>query len=173
MYWQTRCCVQRPHRKHGILGRLLVKIVPRGRQTFLVREVPRLRAGTEEYKRDFMKRIIRPPMLLALIVVFNAFFAPMVRAQEPRRIEITARRFTFEPGEIMLKKGQPVVLLLRSADVAHGLRIHELNVDVKLPAGGAQEVHFTPQRTGSFVAHCSVFCGPGHGSMLLKLHVVE
>ncbi len=159
--------------KHSALGRLLVKIVPRCRQKLLVREVSRLCALTEGYKSDFMKRIIRPPMLLALITIFTACFAPMVHAQEPRRIEITARRFTFEPGEIMLKKGQPVVLLLRSADVAHGFRIRELNVDVKLPAGGTQEVHFTPQRTGSFVAHCSVFCGPGHGSMVLKLHVVE
>jgi heme/copper-type cytochrome/quinol oxidase subunit 2 len=38
----------------------------------------------------------------------------------PQRIEITAKRFAFEPGEITLKKGQPVVLVLKSADVAHG-----------------------------------------------------
>jgi cytochrome c oxidase subunit 2 len=120
-----------------------------------------------------MKKITRPPMLLASIFILTALFAPLARAQEPKRIDITAKRFSFEPGEIMLKKGQPVVLVLKSADVAHGLRIRELNVDVKLPAGGTQEVQFTPQKTGTFVAHCSVFCGPGHGSMALKLHVVE
>jgi hypothetical protein len=30
---------------------------------------------------------------------------------------------------------------------SHGLRVRELNVDVKIPAGGTQEVQFTPQKT--------------------------
>jgi hypothetical protein len=42
---------------------------------------------------------------------------------------VTAKRFGFEPGEITLKKGQPVVLVLKSADVPHGLRFRELNVE--------------------------------------------
>jgi cytochrome c oxidase subunit 2 len=92
---------------------------------------------------------------------------------EPRRIEVTAKRFGFEPGEITLKKGQPVVLVLKSADVPHGLRFRELNVDVKVPKGGTGEVEFTPELTGDFAGHCSVFCGTGHGSMMLTLHVVE
>ena len=128
---------------------------------------------TGDYKRESMKKLTGLPMLVASITVSTAFSAPLVRAQEPRRIEITAKRFTYEPGEITLKKGQPVVLVLKSVDVTHGLRVRELNVDVKIPEGGTQEVQFTPQKTGNFVAHCSVFCGPGHGSMALKLHVVE
>ena len=91
----------------------------------------------------------------------------------PRRIEITAKRFTFEPGEITLKKGQPVVFVLKSADVAHGLRFRELNVAVKADAGSTAEVQFTPEKTGEFVGHCYVFCGSGHGSMAMKLHVVD
>ena len=112
-------------------------------------------------------------MLVAGITVLTALSAPLVRAQEPKRIEITARRFSYEPGEITLKKGQPVVLVLKSMDVAHGLRLRELNVDAKIPAGGTKEVQLTPQKTGNFVAHCSVFCGPGHGSMALKVNVVQ
>ena len=91
----------------------------------------------------------------------------------PRRIEITAKRFTFDPGEITLKKGQPVVFVLKSADVAHGLRIRELNVAVKADAGATAEVQFTPEKTGDFVGRCYVFCGSGHGSMAMKLHVVD
>jgi cytochrome c oxidase subunit 2 len=120
-----------------------------------------------------MKKLIGLPMLVAAITVSTALSAPAVRAQEPNRIEITAKRFSYEPGEITLKKGQPVVLVLKSVDVAHGFRVRELNVDAKIPAGGQQEVQFTPQKTGNFVAHCSVFCGPDHGSMALKLHVVQ
>lgn len=127
----------------------------------------------EDYKREFMKKLIGLALLVASITVSTAFYAPIVRAQEPKRIEITAKRFTYEPGEITLKRGQPVTLVLKSMDVTHGLRVRELNVDAKIPAGGTQEVQFTPQKTGNFVAHCSVFCGPGHGSMALKLHVVQ
>ncbi len=113
--------------------------------------------------------------LFAALLATSAFVAPAPRAQDatPRRIEITAKRFSFDPGEITLKKGEPVVLVLTSADVAHGLRIHEFNIDVTLKTGGTQEVQFTPDKTGDFIGHCAVFCGPGHGSMTFKLHVVE
>ncbi|GGG85928.1 cupredoxin domain-containing protein [Edaphobacter dinghuensis] len=101
---------------------------------------------------------------------------PVLQAQTqiaPQRIVITAKRFSYNPEEITLKKGQPVVLVLKSVDVAHGLRFRDLNVTVKVKAGGTAEVKFTPDKTGDFIAHCSVFCGSGHGSMSLKLHVVD
>ena len=91
----------------------------------------------------------------------------------PHRIEVTAMRFSFDPGDLTLKKGEPVVLVLKSVDVAHGLRFRELGVDVKVSKGATSEVQFTPEKTGDFVGHCSVFCGGGHGSMKLTLHVVE
>lgn len=108
------------------------------------------------------------------IVTAAVFSARMVRAQgEPRRIEITAKRFSYDPGEITLKKGQPVVLVLKSVDVDHGLRFRELNLNAKIDKGKSAELSFTPDKTGDFVGHCSVFCGSGHGSMALTLHVVE
>lgn len=111
-------------------------------------------------------------------LMFLGFFAAAMcphtaRAQSaPQRIEITAKRFAFSPSEITLKKGQPVVLVLKSKDVAHGLRFRDLNVSVRVKAGGTAEVQFTPTQAGDFVGHCYVFCGSGHGSMAIKLHVV-
>lgn len=100
-------------------------------------------------------------------------YTPVATAQAaPQRIEITAKKFAFAPNEITVKKGQPVVLVLKSADVNHGLRIRDLNVDVKVNAGGETEVTFTPDKVGDFEGHCSVFCGPGHGRMTFILHVV-
>jgi cytochrome c oxidase subunit II len=125
----------------------------------------------ENYKRGPMKNLIG--LLVAAVTVSTALSNPIVRAQEPKRVEITAKRFTYEPAEITLKKGEPVVLVIKSLDVTHGLRLRELNVDTKIPVGTPQEVKLTPQKTGNFVAHCSVFCGPGHGSMALKVHVVQ
>jgi len=89
----------------------------------------------------------------------------------PQRIEITAQRFNFTPGEITLKKGQSVVLVLKSLDVDHGLRIKEFGVNAIIKAGQTVEVKFTPNKAGDFVGHCSSFCGPGHGVMAIKLHV--
>jgi cytochrome c oxidase subunit 2 len=91
----------------------------------------------------------------------------------PRKIEVTATKFTFTPAEITVRKGEPVVLVVKSADASHGLRFRELNVEVKVDKGGTAEAHFTPDKTGDFVGHCSVFCGSGHGGMALTLHVVE
>ena len=114
--------------------------------------------------------------LVLMVVVLAATGLPSLIAwpdDSPQRIEITARRFAFTPGEITLKRGQPVVLVLKSVDVAHGLRFRDLNVEVKVGAHGTSEVRFTPQKTGDFVGHCSVFCGSGHGGMALTMHVVD
>jgi cytochrome c oxidase subunit 2 len=109
----------------------------------------------------------------AVLLAALACVPPASGQAAPRRIEITAKRFDFTPGEITLKKGEPVVLVLKSADVPHGLRFRELGVAVNAGKGQTGEVTFTPDKTGTFVGHCSVFCGSGHGSMTLTLHVVE
>jgi cytochrome c oxidase subunit 2 len=104
--------------------------------------------------------------------VLTAALAPVMKAQSPRRIEIDAKRFEYAPAEITLKKGEPVILVLKSMDVAHGLRVRELNLNLKTKAGGTAEVEITPEKTGDFIGHCSVFCGAHHGTMAIKVHVV-
>lgn len=91
----------------------------------------------------------------------------------PRRIEVVAKRFEYVPAEITLKKGEPVVLLLRSQDVAHGVKFKELNLQAEIAKDGTSELSFTPTQVGDFVGHCSHFCGSGHGAMVLTLHVTE
>jgi len=119
-----------------------------------------------------MKKKISFLILFSTLLVTSISF-PSARAQgAPQRIEITAERFTFKPGEITVKVGQPVTLVLKSMDVGHGLRIREVGVDIKVKAGETGEATFTPTKTGDFVGHCSVFCGSGHGSMVFTLHVV-
>jgi cytochrome c oxidase subunit 2 len=82
-------------------------------------------------------------VLLASVMVTMGLVSPVARSEAaPQRIEITAKRFQFEPGEITLKKGQPVVLVLKSADVAHGIRIRDLNVDVRSAFHAGQDWGF-------------------------------
>lgn len=118
-------------------------------------------------KKKFGLFILFSSLLLVSISV------PSAPAQAaPQRIEITAQKFMFKPGEITVKVGQPVTLVLKSVDVGHGLRISEVGVDMKVKAGETAEATFTPTKAGDFVGHCSVFCGSGHGSMVFTLHVV-
>ena len=91
----------------------------------------------------------------------------------PQRIEVSVKRFAYTPAEITVKKGEPVVLVLKTEDVAHGLKFKELNLNAKIEKGKPSELAFTPDKVGDFVGHCSVFCGSGHGSMTLTLHVTE
>jgi cytochrome c oxidase subunit II len=114
------------------------------------------------------------PIFLSLVLLTGSVRVQSAAlAAKPRHIEITARRFAYEPDAITLKKGESVVLVLKSADVKHGLRIHELGLDLKASQGKPDEVLFTPQKVGAFVGHCSVFCGAKHGSMTITFHVVE
>ena len=121
-----------------------------------------------------MKKKFMPMILLVGVLTAMLSSTSMVWAQAaPRTIDITVKRFSYDPAEITLKKGEPVVLVLKSADVAHGLRIRDLDVNIKVKAGGTAEAQFTPEKTGDFIGRCSVFCGRGHGSLMLKLHVVD
>jgi cytochrome c oxidase subunit 2 len=109
---------------------------------------------------------------LALAGAISAANAVLAQSA-PHQVEVTVRRFTFEPTELRVKKGEPVVLVLRSLDVAHGLRFRDLNIETKVSKGGTSEVRFTPDKVGDFVGHCAVFCGSGHGGMSLTIHVTE
>lgn len=113
---------------------------------------------------------ILPLVLLALVT--TASFARHDDAT-PKVIELKAKRFAFEPGEITLKKGETVTLRLTTADVTHGLYLKPLKIDALIEPGKTAEVTVTPQQTGKFVAICDHFCGAGHGNMHLVVNVVE
>jgi cytochrome c oxidase subunit 2 len=125
-------------------------------------------------RRLFIKNRCLLLVVAVVMVCGIGLRPPAASAQvEAKKIEITAKRFTYTPNEITLKKGEPVVLVVKSLDVAHGMRVKELNIDLKVKKGGTTEVPVTPDKTGDFVGQCSVFCGPGHGTMKITIHVVE
>src|ERR1700678_4659089 len=106
-----------------------------------------------------MKHKLSTSLCVAMLLALFVFTCNKSYAQQaPRRIEITAKRFDFTPGEITLKKGEPVVLVLTSEDVSHGVKFKDLNVVVTAKKGQTSEVAFTPDKAGTFVGHCSVFC---------------
>jgi cytochrome c oxidase subunit II len=131
------------------------------------------RAVTGSYKGMNWKMASKRGFVGALAISCLARPRGVTAADPPRRIEIVAKRFSYAPSEITLKKGEPVVLVLRSEDVPHGIKFKELNLQTEIGKGMASELSFTPAVTGDFVGHCSHFCGSGHGSMTLTMHVTE
>ena len=89
----------------------------------------------------------------------------------PKVITITARRFAYTPPEVRLKQGETVTLVLKSADVTHGMLCRALKIDSDIPPGQETRVTVTPLKAGDFTAICNHFCGPGHGNMKMKFIV--
>jgi len=109
-------------------------------------------------------------VVLALTIAASR---PAPAADAPKKIEVTAKRFSYTPSEITLKVGEPIVIVLKSEDVTHGVKFKELNLQTEIGKGTTAQLSFTPTKAGDFVGHCSRFCGAGHGSMSLTLHVTE
>jgi len=121
-----------------------------------------------------MKLKLTLPILMAALIATIACARLMSHAQAtPRRVEVVAKRFEFTPSEITLKKGEPVILVLTSKDVQHGLKLDAFNQVVIAKKGASSQVQFTPAEVGTFIAQCASFCGAGHGSMKLTVHVTE
>jgi cytochrome c oxidase subunit 2 len=112
--------------------------------------------------------------ILRILLLSGIALSRLAAGDQPgQTISITAQRFSFAPNEITLKKGQPVTLVIQSKDVSHGLRIEDLGVLTDIKKGETSEVKFTPDKAGTFEGKCAHFCGKGHGSMKMTVHVTE
>jgi cytochrome c oxidase subunit 2 len=87
-------------------------------------------------------------------------------APAPRVIEVTAKRFTFEPATIEVTEGERIRLLVKSADGVHGLQIKKFKVNKLVPRGGQPvTIDFVASAPGTYEILCSEECGDGHDSM--------
>jgi cytochrome c oxidase subunit 2 len=117
-----------------------------------------------------MKRLITPMVTLTAFSALLLFFAvPLLRSGDAqtseRIIKITAHKFAYEPNEIELKVGEPVVLELTSKDVTHGFNIPDLGLRTDIEPGETARVRLVPEKPGTFEFHCDNFCGIDHESM--------
>ena len=109
----------------------------------------------------------------AALVVALAAAAPARGGEEPRAVRVVAKRFSFTPSEIRLKKGEPVVLELVSEDRPHGFKLPAFKIRVDVLPKEITRVPLTPDKTGTFTFACDVFCGDGHEDMTGTLVVTE
>jgi len=80
-------------------------------------------------------------------------------------VEILCRKSFYTPDVVRIKKGEPVVLILKSKDVTHGFAIDELDIAREVPPGAPVRIEFTPDRAGRFPFYCVVRCGKKHLEM--------
>ena len=87
-------------------------------------------------------------------------------------IKILARKFTYSPNKLTLKKGVPVVLELTTADVLMGFSVPDFDVRADIIPGQVARVRLVPDKVGTFAFLCDVFCGTGHETMNGTITVV-
>ena len=75
---------------------------------------------------------------------------------------ITAKKFEFNPREILVKHGQKVTLHLMSLDVAHGFALPEFGIEEELLPKEPVTITFIADRKGIFPFVCNVICGAAH-----------
>ena len=112
------------------------------------------------------KRILISSTLLASAVVSGLLIYTRANAVPAERvIHITAKKFDFSPDSITLKKGEPVVFEISSADREHGFNLRAFGIRANVSPGKISRIRFTPDKTGKFTFSCDVFCGDGHEEM--------
>jgi cytochrome c oxidase subunit II len=121
-------------------------------------------------RSNLRKTIVIATLFLSVLLALTV--AKRAGADDVPVVEITAKRFSFTPDKITLKKGQTVKLRLHSEDVTHGFFLRPLKLDEEIPAGQTIDVTVTPQTAGTFTTICDHFCGANHGNMNMTI-VVE
>jgi cytochrome c oxidase subunit 2 len=112
-------------------------------------------------------------LAIPMMRVRGTTLVQQAKADEPRVIEIKAKKFEFSPSEITLKKGEPVILRLTSEDRTHGFLVKPLKIDTDIVRDKVTDVPVTPELAGNYTIICDHYCGTGHGNMKMKLTVVE
>jgi len=90
---------------------------------------------------------------------------------EVKTFNIIAKRFSFDPNEIIVQKGDKIKLIITSLDTTHGLAIPEYDIDIIIAGGETITEEFIADKKGQFDFACSVFCGSGHSEMEGRLIV--
>jgi cytochrome c oxidase subunit II len=88
-------------------------------------------------------------------------------------IQVTLRKYEFNPGSLRVRKGEQVRLILAAVDHDHGFKLDDFNVNQKVLKGTTVVVEFTADKAGTFQFRCSNVCGLGHRNMKGLLVVEE
>jgi len=123
-----------------------------------------------------MNRIlINAFMIAACAGVWQQAAQPMARGMrsDEQVIRISASTFDFKPSQLVVKKGVPVTLEFVSQDRRHGFKLAAFGLRADIQPGTVEKLRFVPDKVGTFIFLCDVFCGDGHEEMSGTLRVIE
>src|ERR687888_1870919 len=86
-------------------------------------------------------------------------------------LEMTARKFDFEPAEVHVKQGQVVELRIVATDRKHGFELKQFGIRTELLEGQPVTVRLLANERGQFGFRCDILCGLGHLGMKGRLIV--
>lgn len=118
-------------------------------------------------------RIFRSGAVVTLAALLGCAGGYANSAAEEPVIRITAKKFEYDPHEIILKKGVPVTIELTSLDRVHGFNLPDFKTRVDVIPGMVTRVRLVPDKAGTFAFFCDVFCGDGHEEMSGKIVVKD
>jgi hypothetical protein len=123
--------------------------------------------------------------ILFFVLFLGAIGAPITHAQEPQRIEVLIRNFTYEVQGGSILPETPTVIVVRNTDaVTHGFTsplLQEVDVQVEINRSvtfgrgikGVHiepgQVHFIPPRRGRFTFSCDLHPNMKGEALLLSI----
>ncbi|MDB5923461.1 MAG: cytochrome-c oxidase [Betaproteobacteria bacterium] len=122
--------------------------------------------------RETSYRVAYAAMIL-IIASLGTYMVAESATPKERIIKITTKRFDYSPAEVTVKKGVPVVLELTGKDVMMGFNLPDFGVRADIVPGKITRLRLVPDKTGTFIFLCDIFCGIGHEEMNGKLTVVD
>ena len=110
----------------------------------------------------------------AAVLSLSGVLSSAAPAQAHPSIDIAVANWKFTPSTITIPVGEPTTLRLTSTSGVHGIKSDDLGIPLTtIPDGKVVEVTFTPKKTGTYVLHCQIVCGPGHSDMALTIVVSD
>ncbi len=89
-------------------------------------------------------------------------------ADHPKKekvIKVVARKFSYTPSQITVKRGESVVLEFTAVDFTHGFNVPDMHIRSDLVPGKVTQVEINTDTAGDFDFLCDNFCGSGHETM--------
>ena len=88
-------------------------------------------------------------------------------AQAPvKAITMTAKKYEFDPAEVVIEPGTALTITLTALDRSHGFAVQGFDTCVDVdPKVGPVIIHFYIDKAGDYPFKCCHWCGSGHGKM--------
>jgi cytochrome c oxidase subunit II len=121
-----------------------------------------------------LKKIVSGFFVMFMLISASAFAQDSGGTNSaPHEVQMTAKKFEFNPEVVTVKKGEHVKLVITATDRDHGFKLDAFKINQHLKKGEPTTVEFTADQAGEFPFQCSVICGMGHHKMKGKLVVQE